>query len=234
MKRKLNFAVLLFIAISAGKSGVVQHVSYPATAGSMETPLVSAGPSGGNAPEGVKPIVPHAVAPQNGNVKISERGSVAAPENQNRTFSDQRKRIKKRKVTILQRYLKIIRTRLHLSTAQNRKIRQILRERRKRWHRYIRQYKKLKMRYQRVPEARSFMTEKNFNKTAFEIELVKREAGMNYLKKDLKNHRNDWTSETLKELVEILTPQQRRELIHITNIQGQRVRPHVSGGETRR
>jgi len=234
MKRTFMLIVFLLIAISVGKSGVVQHVSYPATAGSIETPLVSAGPSRGNASEGVKPIMPHAVAPQSGNVKISESASVSAPENQIRTFSDQRKIIKKRRATVLQKYLKIIRTRLHLSAAQNQKLRQIFRERRKRWHRYIRQYKKLKARYGRVPEARSFMTEKNFNKAAFKIELVKREAGMNYLRKDRKKRRIEWSAETLKEVVEVLTPQQRQKLIRITNTHWQRVRPRVPGGKVYR
>jgi hypothetical protein len=172
-------------------------------------------------------VVPHAVASTSYRERTEPQGIAITGEEDTPIHARLPLNRTGKKGSLLRRYLKIINRKLGLTQDQKRRIQQILRERKQKWKEINRKFTILKKKIGRVPPAKAFMGAKRFNTLEFELAVTARDAQLEYLKKEKRNRYIRWMAGTLRRIHHILTPQQRRELIRLTN-------PGIRGSKRRR
>ena len=200
-----------------GRMEVSDPILYPAGGEGnpeVQTPLVpQATELGGQQRRSEERIVPHRVETYDSSG--TGGGYSTAVENKTQVSSQKEVRQKKQ-VSVFQRYMHLIRTKLSLSGQQKKSIRKILRRQKQSWKQISGIFRKLNQQRTPLPPMTLFMRDGHFNVGDFRGVITARNLQKNFWRREKEKRYILWMAVTLKKVIDVLTPEQKRTLIRLT------------------
>lgn len=167
-------------------------------------------------------IVPHRVGTYSSSSPAGGYGTAMANQAQ---VPSQRGARQKKRASVFQRYMRLIRTKLSLSGQQKRSIRKILRRQKQSWKQISGIFRKLNRQKKPLPPMALFMRGGHFNAGDFRMVMTAENLQKNYWRREREKRYILWMAVTLKKVIDVLTAEQKRTLIRLTGRKGNRTAP---------